>query len=71
MRNISLSLWEGKIQIQEDRKMIRPYFDLVEHIEVLCNSGESEDTKYLDEKPKNAGKWTTIIKVLRILRKNR
>ena len=49
---IYLFYLEGKIQ--EDKQLIKQYSDLIEHIEILCSSGGNKDTKYLDEKPKNA-----------------
>ena len=48
-------LLEGKIA--EDKKLIKQYSDLIEHIEILCQNGGSGDTKYLDVKPKNGVKW--------------
>ena len=50
-----ISFLEGNIQ--EVKKLIKQYSDLIEHIEILCQSGGSKDTKYLDVKPKNAVKW--------------
>ena len=50
-----ISLLEGKIQ--EDKKLMKHYSDLIEHIEILCQNGGSKDTKYVDVKPKNGGKW--------------
>ena len=50
-----ISLLEGKIQ--EDKKLMKHYSDLIEHIEILCQNGGSKDTKYLNVKPKNGGKW--------------
>ena len=50
-----ISFLEGNIQ--EVKKLIKQYSDLIEHIEKLCQSGGSKDTKYLDVKPKNAVKW--------------
>ena len=50
-----ISLLEGKIS--EDKKLIKQYSDLIEHIEILCQNGGSGDTKYLDVKPKNGVKW--------------
>ena len=50
-----ISLLDGKIQ--EDKKLIKQYSDLIVHIEILCNIGGNKDTKYLDEKPKNGVKW--------------
>ena len=50
-----ISLLEGKLQ--EDKKLMQQYSDLIEHIEILCQNGGGKDTKYLDVKPKNGGKW--------------
>ena len=50
-----ISLLEGKIQ--EDKKLMKHYSDLIEHIEILCQNGGSGDAKYLDVKPKNKVKW--------------
>ena len=50
-----ISILEGKIQ--EDNNVIKQYSDLIEHIEILCNLVGNNDTKYLDEKPKNAVNW--------------
>ena len=50
-----ISILEGKIQ--EDKNLIKQYSDLIEHIEILCQCGGNNDTKYLDAKPKNAVKW--------------
>ena len=50
-----ISILEGKIS--EDKKLIKQYSDLLEHIEILCQCGGNNDTKYLDVKPKNAVKW--------------
>ena len=50
-----ISLLEGKVS--EDKKLIKQYSDLIEHIEILCQNGGSGDTKYLDVKPKNGVKW--------------
>ena len=45
-----ISILEG--QISEDKRLITQYSDLIEHIEILCQSGGIQDTKYLDVKPK-------------------
>ena len=50
-----ISLLEGKIL--EDKKLIKQYSDLIEHIEILCQNGGSADAKYLDVKAKNGVKW--------------
>ena len=50
-----ISLLEGKIS--EDKRLIKQYSDLLEHIEILGQNGGSRDTKYLDVKPKNVIKW--------------
>ena len=50
-----ISILEGKIQ--EDRNLIEQYSDLIEHVEILRNLEGDKDTKYLDEKPKNAVNW--------------
>ena len=50
-----ISPLEGKIQ--EVQQLINQYSDLIEHIEILCQNGGSKDTKYLNVKPKNGGKW--------------
>ena len=50
-----ISILEGKIA--EDKKLIKQYSDLIEHIEVLCQYRGITDTKYLDVKPKNGVKW--------------
>ena len=50
-----ISLLEGKIS--EEKKLIKQYSGLIEHIETLCQNEGSNDTKYLDEKPKNAVDW--------------
>ena len=50
-----ISPLEGKIQ--ENQQLINQYSDLIEHIEILCQNGGSKDTKYVDVKPKNGGKW--------------
>ena len=39
-----ISLLEGKIS--EDKKLIKQYSHLIEHIEILCQNGGSGDTKY-------------------------
>ena len=44
-------------RIQEDKKLIQQYSELIEHIEILCQNGGSKDIKYLDEILKNAVKW--------------
>ena len=50
-----ISILEG--QIEEDKTLIKKYSVLIEHLEILCQNGESKDTKYLDVKPKNAVDW--------------
>ena len=50
-----ISILEGKLS--EDKKLIKQYSDLIEHIEILCQCGGIIDTKYFDVKPKNAVKW--------------
>ena len=50
-----ISLLEGNIS--EDKKLIKQYSDLIEHIEILCQNGGSADAKYLDVKTKNGVKW--------------
>ena len=50
-----ISILEGKIA--EDKKLIKQYSDLIEHIEILCQYRGITDTKYLDVKPKNGVKW--------------
>ena len=56
--NCDISLLEGKIQ--EDKKLIKQYSYLIEHIEILCQSDGSKDTIYLDEQPKGATRWKNL-----------
>ena len=46
-----------KVKFRKVKNLIKQYSDLVEHIEILCNLEGNKDTKYLDEKPKNAVNW--------------
>ena len=46
-----------KVKFRKVKNLVKQYSDLVEHIEILCNLEGNKDTKYLDEKPKNAVNW--------------
>ena len=47
-----ISFLEGKFQ--ETKNLIKQYSDLIEHFEILCNSGGNTNAKYSDENPRMA-----------------
>ena len=53
-----IPILEGKVQ--EDKQYVKIYSELIEHIEILCNSGGNKETKYLDTTSKHAVNWIHI-----------
>ena len=44
-------------QIKSDRKRVKKYAELIEHIETLCNVEGMENTEYLETPPKTSRYW--------------